>query len=322
MLLEVDGLTKTYRNGTTANDGITLSIEPGEVFGLLGPNGAGKTTLVAQLLGLAKPTSGSIRLDGVDIVENPAFARQECSYQPQATVPTTGLTPIQAVELCGRIRGGSKAAVLRRARELLESLDLQEWERKLTPLSGGVARLVSFCMAAVQPGRLVILDEPTNDVDPLRRRLLWQQIRALASAGSGVLLVTHNVLEAERCVDRLAILDAGRVVRSGSPASMKEGMTGSLRLELVLEPDASPPALPGWAARPVAAGTRMMSEVSLADCGAAVSWAAGAKAEGLIAEFSIVPVSLEDVYVRTVSGEPEPGVAPTGLGAEVDASLL
>ena len=216
MLLRIEGLTKVYRDGTRANDGISLQVEAGEVFGLLGPNGAGKTTLVSQLLGLAAPTAGSIVLGGVDVVAAPRVARQECSYQPQVTVPAEGLTPLQAIELSGRIRGGSKTNVRRRGRELIESLDLTAWQDRAVPLSGGVARLVSYCMAAVQPGRLVILDEPTNDVDPLRRRLLWEQIRSLVDSGSAVLLVTHNVLEAERCVDRLAIVDQGKAVAQGA----------------------------------------------------------------------------------------------------------
>src|SRR5439155_26344927 len=213
-----DRVTKIYRGGLKANDDITLGIEAGEVFGLLGPNGAGKTTLIGQILGLLAPTSGTIRIDGTDVVRRPDVARKACSYQPQSSVPIDGLTPLQAIGLAGRIRGGDKVDVRQRPRELDHSLDLGEWENKATELSGGVSRLVAFCMAAVQPGRIVILDEPTNDVDPLRRKLLWRQVRALADGGSAVLLVTHNVLEAERCVDRLAIVDVGRVVGAGTPA--------------------------------------------------------------------------------------------------------
>src|SRR5437660_9754497 len=110
MLLEVDGVTKVYRGGLKANDDITLGIEAGEVFGLLGPNGAGKTTLIGQILGLLAPTSGTIRIDGVDVVRRPNVAREACSYQPQSSVPIDGLTPVQAIELAGRIRGGDAAA--------------------------------------------------------------------------------------------------------------------------------------------------------------------------------------------------------------------
>jgi len=314
-LLEFEDLTKVYPNGTAANDGVTLDVAAGEVLGLLGPNGAGKTTLVSQLFGLVRPTSGSIRLAGVDVVADPWFARRECSYQPQGGVATTGLTPLQAIELCGRIRGGPKADVRRRARDLLASLQLEGWADKATPLSGGVARLVSFCMAAVRPGRVVVLDEPTNDVDPLRRRLLWAQIGALADAGAAVLLVTHNVLEADRCVDRLAIVDRGRIVGEGTPAEMKADLSGSLRLELVLPPGGLAPPLPGWASRPGSTGRRLLVQVSLGDAGRAAEWATAAQARGEAAEFSLQPASLEDVYLRAVRPvECEEVALPAAIG--------
>jgi len=106
MLLEISHVTKTYRKGPRANDDISLSIDAGEVFGLLGPNGAGKTTLVSQVLGSLVPSSGSITIDGVDVVRRPVFARQACSYQPQTSVPMDGLTPLEAIEIAGRIRNG------------------------------------------------------------------------------------------------------------------------------------------------------------------------------------------------------------------------
>lgn len=303
MLLEFDQVTKVFRDGTRANDAITLDVGAGEVFGLLGPNGAGKTTLVSQLLGLLKPTSGRIVLDGVDVVDRPSFARASSSYQPQATVATTGLTALQAIELCGRIRGGSKDEMRRRGRDLLGALDLTEWASRTTPLSGGVARLVAFCMAAAQPGRLVILDEPTNDVDPLRRRLLWREIRGLADSGAAVLLVTHNVLEAERCVDRLAVIDHGKVVGTGSPAALKSAIGGDLRFEVSVEPGQPLVCLPAWAVDPAPTGRRVMARIAAADAPAAVEWGTRAQADASISEFSLSPASLEDVYVRLVDGD-------------------
>jgi ABC-2 type transport system ATP-binding protein len=300
-LLEIERLSKTYRGGIKANDDITLDVGAGEVYGLLGPNGAGKTTLVGQILGLVAPSAGSIRVDGVDVIARPSVARAACSYQPQSGVPIDELTPRQAIELAGRIRGGARAHVTARARSLIEALDLGEWEDQAVPLSGGVSRLVAFCMAAVVPGRIVILDEPTNDVDPLRRKLLWKQVRALADEGSAVLLVTHNVLEAERCVDRLAIIDAGRVVGSGTPASLKSGLGSSLHLEIVLEPGARPPRLPAFIERPAAAGRRLIAEVRPAAVGRAIGWARRMREQGVAEEFSLGPATLEDVYVRHVS---------------------
>ena len=309
MLLEIVGVDKTYPNGARANRGISLRIDAGEVFGLLGPNGAGKTTLVGQVLGSLVPTAGSIAIDGVDIVRHPAFARQACSYQPQTSVPTDGLTPLEAVELAGRIRGGKRDAVRNRARALIRALELDEWAERIVPLSGGVARLVAFCMAAVVPGRIVILDEPTNDVDPLRRKLLWHLVRALADDGSAVLLVTHNVLEAERCVDRLAIVDHGRVLVVGTPASLKADLGGWLRLEVVLEPGVAAPVIPPFIRRVASTGRRLIGEMEASSAQEAIAWATRAHDEGTIEEFSVGPVTLEDVYVRTVTLEEREHVA-------------
>ncbi len=306
-LLEVEHVSKQYRRGPLANDDISLDVDAGEVFGLLGPNGAGKTTLVSQILTLLSPTQGTIRIDGIDVVRRPSAARQLCSYQPQSSVPIDGLTPLQAIELVGRIRGGGRATTRRRARELIQALDIGEWEKKAIQLSGGVTRLVAFCMAAVLPGRIVILDEPTNDIDPLRRKLLWQQVRALADTGSAVLLVTHNVLEAERCVDRLAIIDGGRVVGAGTAAALKAKLGSFLHLELVLEPGVDPlvpPLVPHFFRRPTFAGRRLIGEISPTSVAEAVAWATTLRQEGTVEEFSLGPATLEDVYVRHV-GSPD-----------------
>jgi ABC-2 type transport system ATP-binding protein len=311
-LLEVCHLTKQYRGGVLANDDLSLDVRAGEVFGLLGPNGAGKTTLVSQVLGLLRPTSGQILLDGVDVARRPDIARHCCSYQPQGAAPLEGMTPVEAIELTGRLRGGDRATVRRRTDELLTALDLDAWRRRLVPLSGGISRLVAFCMAAVHPVRLAILDEPTNDVDPLRRRLLWDQVRRLADSGTAVLLVTHNVAEAERCVDRLAIIDHGKVQVTGTPSVLKGRLGGALRLELSLDAGVPAPRLPDYLTAPALAGRRLVAQTSLADAGRAVGWARDAQSQGTIAEFQLSPASLEDVYIRSV----------TASEVDADAALL
>ena len=303
MLLQIEELTKVYRTGVRANDGISLAIGEGEVFGLLGHNGAGKTTLVNQVVWLLKPTSGSIRIDGRDMVADPGLARRLCSFQAQAQVPIDGLTPRQAIDLLGQLRGTARTEVERRRERLIDALDLGAWQDEdAARLSGGVKRLVAFAMAAVAPGRVVMLDEPTNDVDPVRRRLLWRQVRTLADHGAAVLLVTHNVIEAERSVDRLAILDEGRVIAEGTPAGLKGRLGAALRLELVLDPDASEiPASPfGLSAVPV--GNRVMVGVPMDAAGQAVAWAESLKHAGSVEEFTLGPATLEDVYVALVGG--------------------
>jgi ABC-2 type transport system ATP-binding protein len=301
MLLEVSGLTKAYRGGVRANDGISLSAGGGEVFGLLGHNGAGKTTLVNQIVGLLKPDSGTIRIGDRDVIRDPGLARRTCALQPQAQVPISGLTPRLAIELIGRLRGASAADVRARSARLVEALEIGEWlDTDGSRLSGGVKRLTSFCMAAVAPGRLVILDEPTNDVDPVRRRLLWSEIRAIAAEGVAVLLVTHNVIEAARSVDRLAILDHGTVIAEGTPGGLKSAVADDLRLELVLEPGAVLEELPAFVRNRAGGGSRVIASVASTHAAQAIMWADALRRDGRIEAFGLAPATLEDVYVELV----------------------
>jgi ABC-2 type transport system ATP-binding protein len=302
-VLEIENVTKEHRPGVRANDDISLRVDAGEVVGLLGPNGAGKTTLVRQVIGLSRPTAGTIRIDGVDVVRHPEAARAACAWQPQTQLPIRGLNPVQAISLVGELRGMSRRAARARAEELVADLAIDEWGEAFGwVLSGGVARLVAFAMAAVVPTKVVILDEPTNDVDPLRRRLLWKQVRALADSGSAVLLVTHNVLEAERSVDHLALLDGGRVVAAGTPGSMKPS-AGTFRLELLLEPGAALIDLPAFVLEPVTTGRRVLADVDDGDIETAIAWARDARQRGAVEEFSVGPTTLEDVYVRLIEHE-------------------
>jgi ABC-2 type transport system ATP-binding protein len=178
-------------------------------------------------------------------------------------------------------------------------------------------------MAAVAPGRLVILDEPTNDVDPVRRRRLWVQVRALADRGAAVLLVTHNVIEAERSVDRLAVLDHGRVVVEGTPAELKASMADELRLDLALEPGADRPAVPLFASPLTLAGPHLLVTVPVALASEAAAWAAAERRAGRVEEFSLGPATLEDVYVA-LAGQAEvrpfPAVEPEGATTDVRAA--
>ena len=292
-------VTKVYANGVRANDGISLHVAPGEVYGLLGPNGAGKTTLVKQVIGLLKPTSGQVSLGGHDLVADPAAARQLCSYLPQAQVPIDSFRAREAIVLCGRVRGGKRPAVEKRADELIEALDLGEWrDKRGIGLSGGVKRLVGFAMVTVCPGRLVILDEPTNDVDPLRRRMLWQQVRELGDRGIAVLLVTHNVLEAEKAVDRVAVIDNGRLLAEGTPSAMKAADRGQLRLQLMIAPGRDAPAVPPFARRATLAGHTLMAVLDEPDAPVGIKWAQEAVASGVAEEYALGATSLEDAYIE------------------------
>jgi ABC-2 type transport system ATP-binding protein len=299
--LQIRGLCKQFPKGPLANDNIDLEIHAGEVFGLLGPNGAGKTTLVKQVIGLLKPSSGSITLDGHDLIEDPALARQLVTYLPQGTLPLDSLTPRQAIGLVGRIRGGDRSTVARRANELFDALELGAWTDTLgVKLSGGVKRLVGYIMATIWPASVVVLDEPTNDVDPLRRRLLWRLIRRLGREGVSVLLVTHNVLEAEQSVDRLAVIDGGRILAQGTPSSLKAEDRRCLRLRVNLTPGTQDPELPAFITSQMRLGRRLHLLIDETRAVDAIEWARAQMDGGAAEEYALGAATLEDTYIRLI----------------------
>lgn len=304
-VLSVNNLTRQF-GPTTANDDVCLHVEPGEVLGLLGHNGAGKTTLVSQIVGLVLPDAGQIRVGKVDAVSSPAAARRHVALQPQAQAPIDGLTPRMAIEISARIRGASVRDARGAANALAEELDIGPWlDTKAQPegagLSGGVRRLTAFAMALAKPTPLLIFDEPTNDVDASRRRLLWDAVRRRGDSGAGVLLVTHNVAEAERVVDRLVVLHHGRVLAAGTPAQLRGNGADQQRLEVHLAPGGPsvldiPEALRRESQ--VRIGSRVRMNVPEASVAAAVSWASAQYAAARIEGYSLSPVTLEDTYLQ------------------------
>lgn len=300
-VLVVDDVWKTYRKGKTASAGVSFTVSTGQVVGFLGHNGAGKTTLVNQIVGLLLPDSGRITLAGVDAIAHPQLARELASVQAQANVPITGMSPRTAIELVARVRQVPKKEARHRTQQLLEELDLLEWaDMPAQKISGGVARLTAFAMAVVAPAHLVILDEPTNDVDPVRRRLLFEKVRRLADSGPAVLLVTHNVREVESVVDDVVIVNSGTVVAAGTPADLTADLTDHLTLELALAGPTSPPA---YALPLHATATRASFAIPAERAIDVVEWAHSRQAAGGIDQYSLSAPSLEDAYIRIVGHE-------------------
>ena len=307
-VLRVTDLTRRYQR-VVANDDISLRVRAGDIVGLLGHNGAGKTTLVSQIVGLLKPDAGRIHLGRTDAVRDPAAARRHVALQPQSQAPIDGLTPRSAIEISGRLRGLSARDSRKAANDLAEELDIGPWlDQRALPegggLSGGIRRLTSFAMAVAKPTPLIILDEPTNDIDASRRRLLWDAVRRRGDLGSGVLLVTHNVAEAERIVDELVVLDRGRVVASGSPTRLRGTQDSDLRLELQPAPGVEDPSELATAPpvrRRTRTGRRTLLTIAADDAASAVAWATEQRARGLLEGFSLAPVTLEDAYLALAS---------------------
>lgn len=319
MILDIRNLTRRF--GTvTANDSVSLQVSAGQVAGLLGHNGAGKTTLVSQIVGLLRPDAGWLHVAGIDAIAHPAQARRAVALQTQSTASLDGLTPRLAITLAARLRGLSARDSRAAAEHLLDELDLRPWaDRAARPegggLSGGVRRLTSLAMALAAPVPLLVLDEPTNDVDAARRRLLWSALRRRADDdGTAVLVVTHNVNEAESVVDELTVLDRGRVVAHGSPAQLRaQGLGGGgeaglteaddVRLTLRLPGEAAEGAagqdLPAelGVKRWVVVGRRVMLTLPADRAGDAVAWSTGQRAAGAIEDYTLGPASLEDAYL-------------------------
>lgn len=236
---EVRNLRKVYKEPTVlANDGITFTVEPGETFGLLGPNGAGKSTVVKQLVGLVAPTSGEVRLFGEPIVAGAGAEMRvgrTVAYLPQSVLPLGELKVNEALRWTGMLRGLGKATAKTEADELIDVLQLGSIvDRQMRKLSGGQKRLTHIGMTLAGRLPVLILDEPTADIDPSLRRKIWEVIGDRCRHGAAVILVTHDVAEAEHALGRVAIIDRGKVVASGTPAELKADLSHRTRIELVV----------------------------------------------------------------------------------------
>jgi ABC-2 type transport system ATP-binding protein len=295
-------VAKTYRGAATpANDGIDLDVFAGEVFGLLGPNGAGKSTLVRQLAGLTRPDSGRITLFGNDLGTDPAVAASYIAYLAQDE-PALDQLPVRlAVETTARLRGVARRQAGRTATALLDELDLGAVaDRPLARLSGGQRRLACVAAALAANRPVLLLDEPTTGLDPVARRSVWAAVdRRRAERGTTVVLVTHNVIEAETVLDRVAILDRGRVIACDTPGRLKAEVSDDVRLDLVWRypPPPHDPTVAALAPRARIDGVRWSLRLDAASAREALGrLMAGATLEALD-DFTLATPTLEDVYL-------------------------
>ena len=207
----VKNLKKSY-SSKIVTDNISVTFYSGQIVALIGHNGAGKTTFLNQLNGLILSDSGSIQINGIDVTNHPNQARELVSSMPQFQVPIKGVTIQEAIECIGALKGMKKSDIQSSSNQLISYLNLEKWRHTTgEKLSGGLQRLTSFAMSVVDTPSIVILDEPTDDVDPYRRMLMWRHLRNLANQGSTIIIVTHNLFEVERYADRYLIIDKGQV---------------------------------------------------------------------------------------------------------------
>ena len=227
---QIVNLSKTYRKGKIkANDNITVTLMPNEVTALIGHNGAGKTTLLNQIVGNVKPDSGTITYNGISFIDNTKLARNYVSMMPQFHAPLVGVTLRQAIESVLRIRGASGKIIGSYTNQVIKDLDIGQWaDQPGDKLSGGLQRLTSFAMSVVYPAQIILLDEPTNDIDPVRRKLVWQYMKKLAKEGHIILVVTHNLLEVEQYADRYILMDSGQIIREAPTSTFNNNFAASV----------------------------------------------------------------------------------------------
>ncbi|TLP57891.1 ATP-binding cassette domain-containing protein [Microbispora triticiradicis] len=225
-VIHAEGLRKRY-GPAEALRGVDLDVPRGSVCGLLGPNGAGKTTLVRILTTLLRPDGGSARVAGCDVVRDADRLRYRIGLAGQHAAVDELLTGRGNLELFGRLRHLPRRTARSRAGELLERFGLAEAaDRPAGTYSGGMRRRLDLAASLVVEPPVLFLDEPTTGLDPRSRLALWDLLRELADEGTTLLLTTQYLDEADRLADRIAVLDAGRVVASGSPAALKARVGG------------------------------------------------------------------------------------------------
>jgi ABC-type multidrug transport system ATPase subunit len=242
----IHNLTKIYQGRTpAANRAITFQIEQGEIFGMLGDNGAGKSTLVRQMVNLLRPTEGSITLYGRPLPAHPGLVPQVVGYMPQDGLALNNLTVGEALYFTAHLRGLARPAARTERDRLLARWQIDPQRDVPIPrLSGGQRRLLQIAVAMAGAPPVLILDEPTANLDPQRRKQVWEVLREEnAARGTTVIFITHDAVEAEKVIDRVAILRAGELVALGRPLDLKRQVDHQLRLELFFPPDA-PPTLP------------------------------------------------------------------------------
>lgn len=213
----------------TAADAVTISVAAGEVFGLVGPNGAGKTTVIKMLTTLLRPTSGTARVGGFDIMRQAASVRRIIGYVPQALSVDGSLTGYENLLIFAKLYDIPRKERATRLREALTFMGLSEAADKLVrEYSGGMIRRLEIAQSTLHRPRVLFLDEPTIGLDPVARQAVWQHVKGLRDQyGTTIFLTTHYMEEADDLCSRVAIMHAGKVVIIGTPAELKAAVGGS-----------------------------------------------------------------------------------------------
>ncbi|WP_459129225.1 ABC transporter ATP-binding protein [Guggenheimella bovis] len=218
-MIEIKNISLKYPGANVfAIKDLSLTMNSGEFFGLLGPNGAGKTTLIKLLSTLLTPNSGEIVIDGKKISRTDNQTKRKLSMITQEYSLRSNMTPLEIMELQGRLYGMKKSIIKEKTAELLEFVDLYDHRQKICrKLSGGMKRKLMLCRGLLTNPEILILDEPTVGLDPFARRQMWDLLKKLNESGMTILLTTHYIDEAEYLCERVALIEKGNCQRIDSP---------------------------------------------------------------------------------------------------------
>ncbi len=239
-IVTVTNLSKRYGDFTAVN-GVSFSIHRGEIFGLLGPNGAGKTTTINMMIGLARPSGGSVVINGIDAVKNVKKAQSVMGIVPDESNLYDEMDGFDNLCFCGALYGMQRAAREKRARELLEQFDLTKaGKRPFKAYSKGMRRKLTIAAAIIHMPEILFLDEPTTGIDVESARQIRQLLLELKQRGTTIFITTHYIEEAERICDRIAFIVDGNIVASGSVPQLMESVSHGHAIRLAADKDLEP----------------------------------------------------------------------------------
>ncbi|HEX2677427.1 MAG TPA: ATP-binding cassette domain-containing protein [Polyangiales bacterium] len=258
-VIEVSGVSKRYDEREVVHE-LSLQVQAGQCFGLLGPNGAGKSTSLRMIYGVTAPSSGSVRVFGLDVSREGRAVRARLGVTLQDNVMIDALSPIDNLKVFGRYHLLREPLLSKRITELVDYLELGSHANvPVIALSGGFKRRLAIAMSLINEPELLILDEPTTGLDPAVRLSLWTKVRELKSRGKTVLLTTHYMDEAERLCDYVVIMAQGRAVVQGSPSELIRTRIGRDAFEVDCSPEEEAKLLSGLKIRALRSGPRLLA---------------------------------------------------------------
>ena len=237
--VEASGLERAFKGGVHAVAGVDLAVSKGEIFGFLGPNGAGKSTMVRMLATLLRPTGGTARVAGYDVVHDASAVRRQIGVALQDAAIDPFMTGRELLHLQAVLHGLSRPQGRARAQALLVQVDLTDAaDRRVGTYSGGMRRRLDLALSLVHEPTVLFLDEPTTGLDPLSRLTVWNEVRRLnREHGTTVFLTTQYLEEADQLAGRVAIIDLGRIVAEGTPAELKASIGEPTLTVTLADPD-------------------------------------------------------------------------------------